>query len=101
MKYILALNVIIELEKSSCIDQRFLLRCDIKKSFINYHKMGSQRACLTFHQEYYLTDSDHLGSLPVLVTLKSLFFVIYNFDLSSNLQYNLSYALGTRPYFLG
>ena len=26
------------------------------------------------------------------------FFVIYNFDLSSNLQYNLGYALGTGPF---
>ena len=38
-----------ELEKSSCIDQTFLLRYNIKKSFINFDKIGSQKACRTFY----------------------------------------------------
>ena len=38
MKYILALNIIMELKKFSCINQMFLLRYSIKES------LGSQRA---------------------------------------------------------
>ena len=49
MKYILALNIIMEFGKSSCIDQAFLVRYNIKKSFINYDKIGSERACRTFY----------------------------------------------------
>ena len=45
MKYILTLNIIMDLGKSSCIDQTFSLRYNIKKSFINFDKMESQRAC--------------------------------------------------------
>ena len=43
IKHLLALNIIMDLEKSS-IYETFLLTYNIKKLFTNYSKMGSKKA---------------------------------------------------------
>ena len=43
IKHVLALNIIMDLEKSS-IKQTFLLNYNIKELFTNYSKIGSKKA---------------------------------------------------------
>ena len=44
IKHVLDLNIIMDLEKSSSIDQTFLLNYNIKELFTNYSKVGSKKA---------------------------------------------------------
>ena len=44
IKHVLALNIIMDLEKPSSICQTILLNYNIKELFTNYSKMGSKKA---------------------------------------------------------
>ena len=44
MKHVLALNIIMDLEKSPSIYQTFLSNYNLKELFTNYSKMGSKKA---------------------------------------------------------
>ena len=44
MKHVLAVNIIVDLEKSPSIYQTFLSNYNLKELFTNYSKMGSKKA---------------------------------------------------------
>ena len=44
IKHVLALNIILALDKSSSMYQTFLLNYNIKELFTNFSKMGSKKA---------------------------------------------------------